>query len=95
MTRAHYRTAIPQPALNVWKITCDFNDYSVRIGGARECGIEDGKSGGAIGNGLYRDRHPAKPAGAFQRREDGSGPEGRSLTNCGNIEAFSSRHDAI
>jgi hypothetical protein len=68
MTRAQYRTVIRQPALNVGKITCDFNSHSVWIDGPGECGIEDGKSGdtiGAIRNGLVRDRHPAKAVGAF------------------------------
>jgi hypothetical protein len=56
--------------MNVGKITCDFNNYSVRIDGPGACGIEDGKSGdtiGAIRNGLFRGRHPAKAAGAFRR----------------------------
>jgi hypothetical protein len=98
MTRAYYPTVIQQSTLNVWKITCDFNNYPVWIDGPGECGIEDGKSGdtiGAIKIGLFRHRHPAKAAGAFQHREDGSGPEGESLTNCGDIGAFSPRHDAI
>jgi Polyketide cyclase / dehydrase and lipid transport len=47
------------PAPAVWKIVRDFNNYAVRVGGAGESTIEDGKSGdtvGAVRNVLYQQR---------------------------------------
>jgi hypothetical protein len=56
MAKAYYSTVFERPALEVWKIVRDFNNYPVWVGGAGESRIEDGKSGdtvGAIRNVLY------------------------------------------
>jgi hypothetical protein len=57
--KAYYSTVFEQSAPEAWKIVRDFNNYPVRVGGAGERGIEDGKSGDtarAVRSVLYQDR---------------------------------------
>ena len=59
MARAYYSTVFEQSARDIWQIIRDFNNYPVWVGGAGESGIEDGKSGDAVGairNVLYQGR---------------------------------------
>jgi hypothetical protein len=56
MARSYYSTVFDQSAAEIWNVIRDFNNYPVRVDGAGESRIENGKSGdtvGAVRNVLY------------------------------------------
>ncbi len=49
MTKAYYSTVFDQSADQVWSVVRDFGDYGIWVQGVDESGVEDGKSGDAVG----------------------------------------------
>lgn len=49
MSKSYYSTIFEQPAVDVWNVIRDFNNYPVWVDGIGESEIEAGKSGDSVG----------------------------------------------